>query len=365
MRPRPAPRRPVACVAGMEVATLRPGNPEALSQPYDPARIESRWYGYWEERGVFQPRPGSAGPFVVSIPPPNVTGSLTMGHLLGESVRDLILRWQRMEGRETLYVPGMDHAGIATQNVVENKLRDEGRSRQDLGREGFLREVWAWKEQYGGLILKQLRRVGISADWARERFTLDEGYSRAVLLVFQKLHERGLVYRGHRIVNWCPRCQTALSDEEVEHVETEGHLWYVKYPVKSSERSVVVATTRPETMLGDTAVAVHPKDRRNRALVGKRAVLPLVRREIPVIGDEAVDPKFGSGAVKVTPAHDPNDFVIGQRHGLPHVIVMDERGVMNENAGDFRGLDRFDARQRIVEALRDAGYLDRTEPHRH
>ncbi|TMQ66186.1 MAG: valine--tRNA ligase [Candidatus Eisenbacteria bacterium] len=340
----------------------------ALEQPYDSARIESHWYAVWEERGVFQPRRvegSSARPFVILIPPPNVTGSLTIGHMLGESLRDLVVRWQRMEGRETLWVPGTDHAGIATQNVVEKLLLEQGRPRQEIGREAFLAETWSWKERYGGLILKQLRRLGISADWSRERFTLDSGYSRAVMLAFQRLHEKGLIYRGHRIVNWCPRCQTALSDEEVEHVETEGHLWYVKYPVKSSERSVVVATTRPETMLGDTAVAVHPKDRRNRALVGKRAVLPLVRREIPVIGDEAVDPKFGSGAVKVTPAHDPNDFVIGQRHGLPHVIVMDERGVMNENAGDFRGLDRFDARQRIIEALRDAGYLDRTEPHRH
>ncbi len=354
---------------------MRPGNPEALQQPYNPSRIEARWYAEWEARGVFKPREATPGatsritPFVIMIPPPNVTGSLTMGHMLGESLRDLVVRWQRMEGRETLWVPGMDHAGIATQNVVENALRERGTRRQDLGREAFLAEVWAWKEQYGGLILKQLRRLGISADWSRERFTLDPGYSRAVLLVFQRLYEKGLIYRGHRIVNWCPRCQTALSDEEVEHVETDGHLWTIRYPVrdpiKGRATHVSVATTRPETMLGDTGIAVHPTDRRYKALVGKTAVLPLVRREIPIVADDEVDPKFGTGAVKITPAHDPNDFLIGQRHQLPPVVVIDESGVMNDNAGDFRGLDRFEARARIVEALRDAGYLEKVEPHRH
>jgi valyl-tRNA synthetase len=342
---------------------LQRGDPEALQQPYDPGRIEPRWYAFWEEHGVFRPRAGSGKPFVISIPPPNVTGSLTMGHLLGESVRDVVLRWQRMEGRETLYVPGTDHAGIATQNVVEQKLREAGRSRHDLGREDFLREVWAWKDQYGGLILRQLRRFGVSADWSRERFTLDEGYSRAVLHTFQLLYEKGLIYRGRYIVNWCPRCLTALSDEEVDHAETAGQLWYLKYPVKDSKQHVTVATTRPETMLGDTAVAVSPKDRRYAKLIGKTAVLPLVRREIPIVADAMVDPKFGTGAVKVTPAHDPNDFLTGQRHGLPEVVVMDERGVMNDNAGDFRGLDRFEARQRVVAALADAGYLEKTEPY--
>jgi len=346
---------------------MRPGNPEALQSPYEPSRIEPRWYPVWESQGVFQPRPDASGkpPFVISIPPPNVTGSLHMGHLLGESVRDVVLRWQRMEGREVLYLPGSDHAGIATQNVVEKRLRGEGKSRQELGREAFLREVWDWKAHYGGLILSQLRGFGISADWTRERFTLDEGYSRAVLLVFQKLHEQGLIYRGYRIVNWCPRCQTALSDEEVDHVEKDGHLWFIRYPVKDSDAFITVATTRPETMLGDTGVVVNPKDRRHRALIGKTAVLPFLRREIPILADDTVDPKFGTGAVKVTPAHDPNDFAIGERHGLPQVIVMDERGVMNENAGDFRGLDRFAARERIVAALNDSGYLEKVEPHRH
>ncbi len=354
---------------------MRPGNPEALQQPYDPARIESRWYAVWEERGVFRPRqappnaPVSARkPFVIMIPPPNVTGSLTMGHMLGESLRDLVVRWQRMEGHETLWVPGTDHAGIATQNAVEKALGEQGRTRQQLGREGFLAEVWAWKEQYGGLILQQLRRLGISADWSRERFTLDPAYAHAVLLVFQKLYQKGLVYRGQRIVNWCPRCQTALSDEEVDHVETDGHLWYIKYPLKDPPRGrthVTVATTRPETMLGDTGVAVHPGDRRFKALVGRVAVLPLVRREIPIVADTAVDPRFGTGAVKITPAHDANDFLMAERHSLRPRVVMDERAVMNEHAGDFRSLDRFEARERIVDALRDAGYLEKVEPYRH
>ncbi len=342
---------------------MRPGNPEALQQPYDPARVESHWYAFWEARGVFEPRSGAGKPFVVAIPPPNVTGSLTMGHLLGESFRDLVLRWQRMEGRETLYVPGQDHAGIATQNVVEKQLLDAGTSRQALGRDGFLREMWAWREQYGGLILRQLRRVGTSAHWDRERFTLDPGYVRAVMTAFKRLYDRGLIYRGRYIVNWCPRCQTALSDEEVEHVETPGSLWHIRYPIKGTEKFIAVATTRPETMLGDTAVAVHPKDRRYAHLVGRTAVLPLARREIPVVADPMVDPKFGTGAVKITPAHDPNDFQAAQRLGLPELVVLDEQGVMNENAGDFRGLDRFEARERIGRALEDAGYVEKVEPY--
>ena len=353
---------------------MRPGNPEALSQPYDPRRIEPERYAFWERLGVFQPRAdlaaqpkgtGSRSPFVIAIPPPNVTGSLTMGHALGESVRDCIIRWQRMEGRETLYIPGMDHAGIATQNVVEKKLKAEKKTRQQLGRDGFLKAAWEWKEQYGGLIFQQERRLGITPDWSRERFTLDEGYSRAVLHVFKALHDEGLVYRGRYIVNWCPRCRTALSDEEVDMVETDGHLWYIRYPLKDGSGSVTVATTRPETMLGDTGVAVSPKDTRYAKLVGATAVLPLVRREIPIVADDMVDPKFGTGAVKITPAHDPNDFQTGRRHGLPEVVVMDEGGVMNDAAGDFRGLDRFVARERIVAALQDAGYLEKVEPHRH
>jgi len=353
---------------------MRPGNPEALSLPYDPSRIEPPRYADWERQGVFQPRPdlaaapkgtGSKAPFVIAIPPPNVTGSLTMGHVLGESVRDCIVRWQRMEGRETLYIPGMDHAGIATQNVVEKKLRAEKKSRQDLGRDGFLDAVWKWKEQYGGIIFQQERRLGTTPDWTRERFTLDEGYSRAVLHVFKHLYEEGLVYRGRYIVNWCPRCRTALSDEEVDMVETDGFLWHLRYPLKDGSGHLTVATTRPETMLGDTGVAVNPKDARYAKLVGSFAVLPLVRREIPIVADDMVDPKFGTGAVKVTPAHDANDFATGRRHGLAEIVVIDEEGRMNDAAGDFRGLDRFEARERIVAALQDAGYLEKVEPHRH
>ncbi|MEO5989059.1 MAG: valine--tRNA ligase [Candidatus Eisenbacteria bacterium] len=351
---------------------MRPGNPEALASPYDPGRIEAVRYAFWEQHGVFSPRAtglekgtGSKAPFVIAIPPPNVTGSLTMGHVLGESVRDLIIRWARMEGRETLYIPGMDHAGIATQNMVEKKLRAEGRSRHELGREAFLEEVWDWKDQYGGLIFKQERRLGTTPDWSRERFTLDEGYSHAVLHVFKKLYEEGLIYRGRYIVNWCPRCMTALSDEEVDHKESQGSLWYIRYPLKDGDKHIVVATTRPETMLGDTGVAVSPEDTRYAKLVGKMAVLPLVRRELPIVADDMVDPKFGTGAVKITPAHDPNDFETGKRQNLPELIVMDEAGVMNDNAGDFRGLDRFEARKRIVAALQDAGYLEKVEPHTH
>ncbi|HTK32864.1 MAG TPA: valine--tRNA ligase [Candidatus Saccharimonadaceae bacterium] len=353
---------------------MRPGNPEALQQPYDPARVEARWYAVWEERGVFKPggsdAPAPSGkattrPFVITMPPPNVTGSLTMGHLLGESVRDCIVRWQRMDGRETLYLPGMDHAGIATHNVVEKKLRAEGRARHQIGRDAFVKEVWAWKEQYGGLIFRQERRVGISPDWSRERFTLDPAYSEAVLGVFKTLYDKGLIYRGRYIVNWCPRCRTALSDEEVDRVETQGHLWYVRYPIKDSDRSVTVATTRPETMLGDTAIAVSPKDTRYTKLIGRTAVVPLARREIPIVADIMVDPKFGTGAVKITPAHDANDFQTGLRHDLPQIVIMDEGGVMNDAAGDFRGLDRFEARKRIVAALEDAGYLEKVEPHTH
>jgi valyl-tRNA synthetase len=358
---RPAARAHVPHVS--EEASIQPGNPDRLQQAYDPGRIEPAWYGRWEEAGVLQPKPGIGRPFVISIPPPNVTGSLTMGHLLGESVRDVVIRWQRMEGHETLYVPGMDHAGIATQNVVEKKLRDEGRDRREMGREAFLEEAWKWKDEYGGLILKQLRSFGITPDWNRARFTLDPGYSHAVLHVFKALYDKGLIYRGRYIVNWCPGCQTALSDEEVDHRETQGSLWHIKYPIKDSDRFIHVATTRPETMLGDTGVAVHPEDRRYAHLVGKTAILPLARREIPIVADTMVDPKFGTGAVKITPAHDPNDFETAQRCNLPEMIVMDEQGKMNENAGDFRGLDRFEARKRIVAALDDAGYVEKIDPH--
>src|SRR2546425_7523209 len=298
--------------------------------------------------------------FCIVIPPPNVTGSLHMGHALDHTLIDALVRRRRMQGYNTLWLPGTDHAGIATQNVVERELAAEGLSRRDLGREEFIERVWRWKAESGGAILGQMRRLGDSVDWSRERFTMDEGLSRAVLTIFKRLYEDGLIYRAERIINWCPRCLTALSDIEVEHSEDDGELVSIRY---SDE--IVVATTRAETMLGDTAVAVHPDDERYRHLVGTEITLPLTGRRIPVVADSHVDPAFGTGAVKVTPAHDPNDFEIGQRHQLPSLVVMDERGVMNDNAGDFRGLDRFEARERIVQALTDAGYLDRVEAHHH
>ena len=331
---------------------MRPGNPEALASSYDPAQVESRWYAYWEERGVFQPRRDAGPPSVISIPPPNVTGSLTMGHLLGESIRDLLLRWQRMQGRETLYVPGMDHAGIATQNVVERELAKEGLSRHDLGREAFVERVWQWKASSGGAILGQMRRLGDSVDWSRERFTMDAGLSRAVQTIFKRLFDDGLIYRAERIINWCPRCLTALSDIEVDHTEDDGELVSVRYGDGSD--SVVVATTRVETMLGDTAVAVHPDDPRYSRLVGTEVELPLSGRRIPVVADPHVDPAFGTGAVKVTPAHDPDDFEVGRRHDLPSLTIMDERGVITAH-GPFLGLDRFEARPAVLAALREQG----------
>jgi len=336
-----------------------------LPKNYEPADVERRWYDHWVDQGYFRPREGPGEPFVILIPPPNVTGSLHFGHTFDHTIQDLLTRWQRMSGAPALWLPGTDHAGIATQNVVEKRLAETGRTRQDLGREAFVTEVWKWKEHYHQRITEQMKRLGDSVDWSRERFTMDEGLSRAVREVFVRLHRKGLVYRGNRIINWCPRCHTALSDEEVDHVDTEGKLYYIKYPIKDSKRYVTVATTRPETMLGDVAIAIHPKDKRYAPLRGKTAILPFLRREIPIILDNAVDPKFGTGAVKVTPAHDPSDFEMGTRHGLPPVTVMDESAVMNENAGDFRGLTREEARARIVEALNDLRLLARVEPHRH
>ncbi len=335
---------------------------------YDPAEVEPRWEAEWRARGVHRADPSQGGePYCIVIPPPNVTGILHMGHALNNTIQDVLVRWQRMRGRNALWVPGTDHAGIATQNVVERELKKEGLRRQDLGREEFLRRVWKWKEEKGGTIIRQLRRLGASCDWGRERFTMDPGLSRAVEEVFVRLFEKGLIYRGDYIVNWCPRCTTALSDEESEHRETRGRLYYLRYPVAGGEppRWVVVATTRPETLLGDVAVAMHPADERYRALLGRRAVLPALRREIPFIADDWVDPQFGTGLVKVTPAHDPNDFAIGQRHGLAPVNVMDDHGRMNEAAGPYAGLDRFECRQRIVADLEREGLIERIEDHVH
>ncbi len=346
------------------------GSAPGLDRPYDPREIEARWYARWIDEGRFTPAGPTSGtgagkqPFTVILPPPNVTGSLTLGHVLNHTLQDVVVRWKRMEGVETLWLPGMDHAGIATQNVVEALLKKEGKTRHDLGREAFVARVWEWKEQYGGLILKQMRRLGESVDWTRQAFTMDEQPSRAVATAFVRLYEKGLIYRGYYVVNWCPRCLTAISDEEVDHEESETLLYHVKYPIAGTEKHITVATTRPETLFGDVAVAVHPKDRRYAHLVGKTAILPFVRREIPVIADEYVDPKFGTGALKITPAHDANDFEVGKRHGLEPVIVLHPDGTLNEQTGDFAGEDRFAVRKKIADMLADRGLLARTENHK-
>jgi valyl-tRNA synthetase len=334
---------------------------------YDPRSVEDKWYKYWEENGFFHAAVNpEQEPFCIVMPPPNVTGQLHMGHALDNTLQDIITRWKRMQGYNALWVPGTDHAGIATQARVEEQLAKEGTNRHELGREEFLKRVWAWKEQYGNRITTQLRKLGSSCDWQRERFTMDEGCSEAVLEVFIKLYERGLIYRGYYITNWCPKCHTTISDIEVEHLDRPGHLYHVRYPYKDGNGGIVVATTRPETILGDVAVAVHPGDERYAGVVGKKLELPLVGREMPVIADEYVDPSFGTGAVKITPAHDPNDFEVGLRHNLPQVIVIDKEGKMSEEAGPrYRGLDRYECRKRIVRDLDAGGYLLKTEDHAH
>jgi valyl-tRNA synthetase len=336
--------------------------PDGIPAQYAPAEVESRLYERWEKAGYFQPefceRP-DAEPFCVVLPPPNVTGSLHIGHALDHTLMDILVRRRRMQGYRTLWLPGMDHAGIATQNVVERELAKEGLSRHDLGRAAFVERVWEWKADYGGRILNQMRRLGDSVDWSRERFTMDEGLSRAVQTIFKQLYDDGLIYRDNRIINWCPRCLTALSDIEVDHVDDDGELISIRYgsaDPTSGENSIVVATTRAETMLGDTAVAVHPDDERYAHLVGATVELPLTGRHIPIVADAHVDPAFGTGAVKVTPAHDPNDFDIGRRHDLPAPAVMDEHGVITV-AGPYQGLDRFEARPAIVAALREEGRI--------
>ena len=339
-----------------------------LPKTYDAKEIEAKWYAWWKEKGFFHGDETKAGEvFSMVIPPPNVTGILHMGHALNESIQDVLVRWHRMRGFNTVWVPGTDHAGIATQNVVERKLKKEGKSRWDVGREAFLQEVWAWREQYGGTILNQLQKLGNSCDWDRTRFTMDEGLSKAVAEVFVRLYDKKLIYKGNYIINWCPRCCTALSDEESEHEDEAGHLWHIRYPVKGGRpgECVVVATTRPETLFGDTAVAVNPRDERYAKLKGKTLILPLTGREIPVIEDDFVDPQFGTGAVKVTPAHDPNDFEMGRRHGLASINVMTDTAVMNENAGRFAGMDRFECREAAVKALQEEGLLVKVEEHKH
>ncbi|RMD80479.1 MAG: valine--tRNA ligase [Gammaproteobacteria bacterium] len=335
-----------------------------MDKSYDPQAIEGRWYRLWEERGYFAPS-GRGEPYCIMLPPPNVTGSLHMGHAFQVTLMDALIRYHRMRGYDTLWQPGTDHAGIATQIVVERQLAAEGLDRHRLGREGFLRRVWEWKERSGGTITRQLRRLGASLDWSRERFTMDEGLSAAVREVFVRLHEEGLIYRGQRLVNWDPVLRTAVSDLEVISQEEEGTLWHIRYPLADGEGHLVVATTRPETLLGDVAVAVHPEDERYRHLVGRELLLPLAERRIPVIADPYVDPAFGTGAVKITPAHDFNDYEVGRRHGLPLINVFTEEARLNELAPDpYMGLDRFEARRRIVADLRALGLLEKEQPHR-
>ena len=338
-----------------------------LNKTYDPALVEDKWYAFWETRGYFFADESRPGPrFSIVIPPPNITGVLTMGHVLNNTLQDILVRFKRMDGYVTLWMPGTDHAGIATQNAVEKQLASEGLTRHDLGRDAFEKRVWAWKERYGSTILLQLRKLGSSCDWRRERFTMDPGLSRAVREVFVRLYEKGLIYRGSRIIHWCPRCHTALSDEEAITTEggESGHLWHIRYPAEDDGDGVVVATTRPETMLGDTGVAVHPTDARYQQLVGKRVLLPLMKRPIPVVADDLVDPSFGTGAVKVTPAHDANDFELGQRHGLVSLVIMETDGRINNNGGRYAGLDRFEARKQIVADLEARGLLVKTDPYR-
>ncbi|QEM67979.1 valine--tRNA ligase [Geobacter sp. FeAm09] len=336
-----------------------------LAKGYEPHDVEKRWYAEWETKGYFRAAAASdKKPFSIVIPPPNVTGALHMGHALNNTLQDILCRWKRMLGYNVLWMPGTDHAGIATQNVVERQLAAEKMDRHELGREAFIERVWKWKAESGGQIIGQLKRLGASCDWERERFTMDEGLSKAVRTVFVKLYQDGLIYRANRLINWCPRCHTALSDIEVEHEDKKGHLWHIRYPVAGEPgRYVVVATTRPETMLGDTAVAVHPADERYQGLIGKKVILPLVNREIPVVADEYVDREFGTGVVKITPAHDFNDFEVGQRHNLDMINVFDESGVVNAAGRQYEGMDRFEARKRIVGELEAAGLLEKIEDH--
>lgn len=336
-----------------------------MAKKYDPKETENRWYDFWKETGQFEAGQTDGTPYTIVIPPPNVTGRLHLGHAWDTTLQDILIRMKRMQGYDTLWLPGMDHAGIATQSKVEAQLKEEGTSRYELGREAFLEKTWGWKEEYADFIRSQWAKLGLSLDYSRERFTLDEGLSEAVREVFVSLYERELIYRGEYIINWDPETQTALSDIEVEYKEVQGHFYHMRYPVKGENTSIEVATTRPETMLGDTAVAVHPEDGRYKHLIGKTAVLPIIGREIPIIADDYVDMDFGSGAVKITPAHDPNDFEMGNRHDLPRVLVMNEDGSMNENAGIYEGMDRFACRRQLTKDLQAEDILFDIEEHMH
>jgi valyl-tRNA synthetase len=334
-----------------------------LEKQYNPEKVENRWYTHWMDKGYFHANSDSdKEAYTIVIPPPNVTGMLTMGHVLNNTIQDILIRKARMEGKEACWIPGTDHASIATESKVVQMLQDKGVSKQDLSRDEFLSHAWEWKEKYGGIIINQLRRLGCSCDWERERFTMDEGYTKAVLHTFVDLYEKGLIYRGHRLVNWCPVSKSAISDEEVFHREINGHLWHFQYPIIDSDESLIVATTRPETMLGDSAVAVHPSDERYHHLIGKTVKLPLVGREIPIIADDYVDPQFGTGCVKITPAHDPNDFVMGEKHNLAFINIMNDDASLNENVPEkYRGLSREEARKQVTKDLDAEGLLIKTE----
>ena len=341
-------------------------NSMEMSKTYNPSEFETKLYENWVKNGYFEAKiDKKKDPFTIVIPPPNITGQLHMGHALNNTIQDVIVRFKRMQGFCTLWLPGTDHASIATEVKIVEKMKQEGLTKSDVGRDGFLERAWAWKEQYGGRIVEQLKRLGSSCDWSREAFTMDDNLSRAVREVFVNLYEKGLIYKGDRIINWCPCCGTAISDAEVEYQEEQGHLWHIRYPYADGSGEIIVATTRPETILGDTAVAVNPKDERYRDAVGKMLRLPLTDREIPVVADEYVETDFGSGAVKITPAHDPNDFEVGARHGLPILRIMNDDGSLNEQAGAYCGLSREEARRRIVEDLQAQGYMVRIEDYAH
>ena len=338
---------------------------ENLPKTYNPKDFEDRLYKKWKEEDYFKTEVNhEKEPYTIIMPPPNVTGQLHMGHALQTTIQDVLTRWKRMEGYEALWLPGTDHASISTEARVVNKIRAEGKTKEELGREGFLEEAWAWTDKYGGMIKGQIEKLGASCDWSKERFTLDEGASYAVEEVFIRLYEKGLIYRGNRIINWCPDCSTSISDAEVEHEETMGNLWFIRYPLKENEGEYIeIATTRPETILGDLAIAVNPNDERYIDLIGKHAILPLLNRELPIIADEYVEMDFGSGAVKITPSHDPNDFEVGERHNLGQLIMMNEDATINEVGEKYAGMDRFDARKDIVEDLEKEGYLVKIKEH--